>query len=202
MFDQGRVDDRPGIVEEYWLRRCVWMDAVILHEFVVQRYAVHKKFDPRYVKLVGEFAIDVFECAGIAWAVIRRNTDTQEHDGRATFPGGFDDCLQIAFHYARGEAAQAVVATEFENDEVRFEVTEGRADPGFATFGRFTADAGVNDSIFVPLGLQPGLQQSGPGLVHLYAIAGAQTVAENQHSWRARGLYGGANKEQEKGQYS
>ena len=42
--------------------------------------------------------------------------------------------------------------------------------------------------MFVPLGIQSGLQQSRPGSVNIYAVTGTQAVAENYDSRRIRGI--------------
>ena len=68
-------------------------------------------------------------------------------------PDAFDRSMifvEIVFHALRREAAQAVVAAELEDDQVRRKVTQSRIDTGSAPFGRFTADAGVHDAMFVP----------------------------------------------------
>lgn len=68
-----------------------------------------------------------------------------------------------------------------------------------AALGRVPANAGVHHPMFVPLFLQPGLQQSGPRLVNVNAVARAQAVAEHQNGWRFRTPRGDDKQKQEKG---
>jgi hypothetical protein len=73
---------------------------------------------------------------------------------------------------------------QLENNEGWLEGGEGRLDARRAACGRFAANAGVDHPMFVTLGVQTGLQQSGPGLVNIDTIAGTQAVAEYEHGRR------------------
>ena len=160
------------------------MNAVRLHEFFVQCDAFHEELDPRDLECgcdVAEYAVEHLD---VTLAVVRRNLDTEQDDGRPGFRGRLDDVLEIAFHPGRRNTAQAVIATQCQDNQVRAESLDGRADPRRAAFGRIAADTGVDHTMFVPLLPQAGLQQSGPGLVHLYAEAGTQAVTEHQDGWR------------------
>ncbi len=176
------------------------MNAIILHQFLIKCDALHEKFDPEDTRLVCEFPVNIFERAGITRSVIGRDTDTQHYHGGAARSGRFDDRLQVGFHPLRGETTQTIVTAEFQDDQVGMEVFYGAINPGDTTLGGFAANTGVNDAMFVPLGFQPGLQQCRPRLVNIQPIAGAQTVTENQHSWRICSLPGRGCKEQKKGQ--
>ena len=89
------------------------------------------------------------------------------------------------------------MVTKLQDQEVRAEVLQGRADTGLATFRGFAADTGVNYAMFVTLCLQPGLQQSCPRLVNIYSITGGETVAENQDGWHTCRVGGDSNKAHE-----
>jgi len=184
MVGEGLANDWPGVIEQDRLRFGIRMNAVVLHQLLVERDAFHEKFDPQNARLISQFPVNIFEGAGVTRPVIGRNTDTEHDNGGAARPGGFDDGLQVGLHSIRGESAQTVVAAEFQDDQLGTEVLESAADPGGTTLRGLTTNTGVNDAMFVPLGLQPGLQQSRPRLVNIYSVAGAQTVTENQHSWR------------------
>ena len=53
-----------------------------------------------------------------------------------------------------------------------------------AALGRFAADTGVDDLMFVPLLFKATLQQKGPGLVNIKTVAGADAVAKNENNRR------------------
>jgi hypothetical protein len=135
--------------------------------------------------LYRQFAVHVFEGASIALPVVARDPDSEEHDGCAAGATGFDDHGQVFFHSDRWKTAQAIVATELQDNEIRRKFFQCRGDPADAAFGRFTADAGVDDSMFVPLCHQAGLQQSGPRLVNIHTVARAEAVAEHHNRRRA-----------------
>ena len=178
------------------------MDSIILHQFLVECDALHKKFDPANAQLVSEFAIDAFECLCVALSIVGRNADSEQHHRRAASLRGVDDHSQIVLHDVRREAPQTVVAAEFQDQEFRAEVLDGRGDAGFATFRRFATNTGVNYPMFVTLVLQPGLQQRGPRLVNIQSIPGGKTVAENKNGWNVCRMRGDSNKTYEKGQNS
>jgi hypothetical protein len=54
--------------------------------------------------------------------------------------------------------------------------------------------------MFVPLVGEPGLQQSGPGLVNINTIASAQAVAENQYGRGFRRVCLRAYQQQQQGE--
>ena len=62
-----------------------------------------------------------------------------------------NDLAHVVFHDVRWKTTQTVVSAEFQNDEIRMEVFQGCTDTGFTPFSCFAADAGVNDTMFVPL---------------------------------------------------
>ena len=100
----------------------------------------------------------------------------------------FDNGSDVALHDLWRKSAQTIVAAQLQDDEIGAEIFERCIDPGLAALCRFAAYAGVNDPMFVPLGIQSGLQQSRPGSVNIYAVTGTQAVAENYDSRRIRGI--------------
>ena len=102
-------------------------------------------------------------------------------------------------HAVGGNTAQAIVTAEFENDKGRGERFQGLDNAGRAPLGCFTANAGVNHAMFVPLLFKAQLQQCGPGLVNVYTVTGAEAVADNQDGWFLRAACAGAKKQDKKG---
>jgi len=164
------------------------MNAVVLHQFVVQGYAIHKKLDPRDVQFAGQFTVDAFKGVGITGAVVWWNSNAEQDNRSATVSRCFDNGSDVALHDLWRKSAQTIVAAQLQDDEIGAEIFECCIDPGLAALCRFAAYAGVNDPMFVPLGIQSGLQQSRPGSVNIYAVTGTQAVAENYDSRRIRGI--------------
>jgi len=158
------------------------MDAVTLHQFFVHRDSFHEKFDPRHLMRAGHVTEYLLEGIPVARSVVRRDANTEYDDGRARGFARADDFLEVGLHPFRRKSSEAIVAAEFQNDQGGIEGSECRFDTGSPSLSCFAADAGVNHTMFVPLSLQTGLQQSGPGLVNVYAVSRAQAVAEDQYS--------------------
>jgi len=137
------------------LRRRIRMNAVRLHERIVLSDAFHEKLDPWYILTFGGLAKHVLEGLRVPRPVIAGNADPQQHDGRARRFTRRNDFLEIAAHAIGREAPEAIVATELEDNQRGLEICECRPDPLGATLGRFAADTGVDDAMFVTLFLEP-----------------------------------------------
>ena len=176
------------------------MNAVILHQVLVHRDAVHEELYPGHLELGRQVAVNFLEGLGIPCAVVGRDADAEQDNRSAAGLACFDDGSEISARALGGEAAESVVAAELENDDSGLEALNSTVYAAGATLGCLPANAGVDDPMFVPLSLQPRLQQSGPGLVNVYAEAGAQAVAKHQNGGRFRAAGRDRNQKQKKGQ--
>ena len=113
-----------------------------------------------------------------------------------------DDLVQIIAHRRGREAAQAIIAAELKNDKSGREHVDSLSNSGCAALSGVTANAGVNHSMFVPLFLQPGLQQSGPGLVNVNTKTGTEAVTKDQDSRRYGRVRLDAQQQQKQGNES
>ena len=194
------MNNWPRIVQQQRLRSGVWMNAIILHQFIVQCDAFEKELDPGNIQFCSELTKYVFKRLYIPLAVVWWNCNAKHYDSSARIYAASDNSPQVLAHRARWDAAEPVIAAEFQNDQLRSESLYRLADTGRATFGRIAANTGVHHAMFVPLFFQPFLQQSGPGLVNVYTVAGAEAVTEYEHSrlFVGKGLRAGEQQQQDK----
>ena len=187
LVGQCLVDDRPRVIEQPRLRGCIWMDSVLLHQLIVQCYALHKKLDPWHVILCGYFAKNVFKCLGIALSVTWRNADAEQNDVGTGGPATGNNPVKISLDARGWKPPEPVVSAQLKDNKRGFEGLDCGLDTCRTAFSCFSAYAGVDDSMFVPLLLKPRLQQCRPGLVNIYTVTRTQAVAENKYRWYVGG---------------
>ncbi len=85
--------------------------------------------------------------------------------------------VEVGAGVGDGEAAEAVVAAELDDDEVGME-GEDVGEALDAVFGGVAADAEVDDAVFVALLVEIGLEVVGVALAGVGAEAGGEGVAE------------------------
>ena len=135
----------------------------------------------------GDFGIQRRELVCISRAVVRRYTDSYHQHTR---PG----CLRSLHHFReillrghQGQATQAVVRTEFQDDQPGVMNLEGAGQTLQAAAAGLSAHAGVDDLVSVTLSPQSLREQRNPTLLRPNAVGGTQTVA--QHEDRMVGGY-------------
>ena len=167
------------------------MDAVVLHQLRIFRDAFDEKGKQRQFELLRQAEIVFLERLGVTRPVVRRNPDSREQCAPAVRLDQADHRGEIVANGLDRNAAQAVVAAEFEDHEFRPIFRKHRRQ-AFEAAGRgFTADAAVDDAErgifpFDSLG-----QQLHPALFLAYAIGGAETVApDKQIALLGRGRHG------------
>lgn len=169
------------------------MDAVTLQQLCIERDTLHEKLYPRYFVFGGYLAKDVFERVGVSLTVVRRYANAEQDDGGTGLDAAGNDLVEITLHAARRNATEAIIGAQLKNDQRRIEGAERVFDARCAAFSSFTADAGVNDPMFVPLSFEACLQQCGPGLVNVYAVSCAQAVAKHENGRRFRTVSAGGH---------
>lgn len=105
----------------------------------------------------GEVEEDLIELMDVIGAVVGRQRDAgdEDLDMRAAERG--DDGIKIAAGLIEGQAAQAVVAAELDDDDGRVQVEDGcERDDG--VFGRSAAGAAVEDGVGVAEAVKIALQ--------------------------------------------
>ncbi len=88
-----------------------------------------------------------------------------------------EDARKIGLGLVDGQAAEAVVATELDDDDLGM-TGEDEVDAVEAVLGGVAADAGVDDVVVVALGVEQALELVGVGLADVGAEAGGEGVAE------------------------
>ncbi len=121
--------------------------------------------------------VGLVEGLDVVGAVVRREGYTGEDDFAAGVKQRGDDGIEVAARIRDGEAAEAVVAAEFDNDDSRVEA-QHVLEPVDAVFAGIAADAGVDDFEVVAVAVEAGLQVVGIRMTGTDAIASGDAVAE------------------------
>ena len=175
------------------------MYALTLHQIFVECDALHKELDPRNIVLACQVAEDFLKRFAVASAIVGWNPNSEHHNGRAGCFALQDNILEIVLHSACRNTPEAVITAELQNDQGRVECLQSLIDSCRTTLGCFTANAGVNHAMFVPLIFEPQLQQCRPGLVNVYTVTGAQAVTDDKDGWLLRVACADDEKQNKKG---
>ena len=124
----------------------VGVDAVGLVEGGVAAYAVEEERNEGSVVLFRELGEDIVKGGGVGVAHARGHAHAGEEDlaGGITVTDGVDDRLEVGLRGFDRNAAKAVVAAEFEDEDVDG-LAQGPAEAALPARGCFAADAGVDD---------------------------------------------------------
>ena len=148
------------------------------------------------VMLCREVAEDLVELVDVVGAVVGGQGDAGEQDlDVGGFKGG-EDLVEIAACLIEREAAEAVVAAEFDEDDFRVEGQDG-VEAGDGVFGSGAAGALIDDFVVEAAGVEVALEGVGVGLVGVEAVAGGDAVAEADEQVLAEGLRGQGEEEQQ-----
>ncbi len=155
------------------------MNLVRLHLRGVERHAVHEEWYECCVERVREIGVHIREPVGVALAVVWRHRHAGDDD---PCPGGFrqlDHLRHVAADHHDWRTAQAVVATEFDEDYLGPMYVECPRQAAQAATGGVAADAGIDDGVSVTFCGQPLLQERDPGFARIEAETGAEAVADD-----------------------
>ena len=133
--------------------------------------------------------VHLMEIGRVARSIIGRHTHADEEYLRPRCTRRVDHLFQIGARLGNRQAAQSIVCTELEDDERRFVQLQGAGQSLHSTAGSFATHAGIDDRGYVPLFLQPFLQQRHPALAGAQAVTRTKTVPKHQYG---RGLRGRA----------
>jgi predicted naringenin-chalcone synthase len=97
-----------------------------------------------------------------------------------------EDAGEVGLGLFEGEAAEAVVAAELYDDDLRV-AGEDAGDAVEAVLGGVAADAVVDYAVVVALGVEVALEVVGVGLAEVGAVACGEGVAEAEDQCRAVG---------------
>jgi hypothetical protein len=164
------------------------VQAVLLHQAVVERDLVEQERHVRESLPARELAVEVMELPGVDGAVIRRNPHADEQNPRAGLLRKTHDGLEVGADVGDRQSAQAVVGAEFDDHDRRAVGGERAWQPRERAAGGLAARAGVDHAMPVAFGMQPRLQQGHPALLDADPVGCAQAVAEHDDR-RRRGRF-------------
>ena len=127
--------------------------------------------------LLCQQGVGLVELKDVVGAVVGRQRDAGEGYPGAGAPERGDDLVQICAGVCDGQAAQAVVATELDDDDGGME-GENLGQALDAVLGGVAADALIVDAVVDVEAVEGGLQVVGVALSGIDAGAGGQAVAE------------------------
>lgn len=153
------------------------MNAIILHPLGFQIDLFHEKWQQRNIKLFGKLRIDRAKRLIIPTAVVSGQANLHQQRLGVGGLNGLQNGPQRLLCLLRLEAAQTIIAAEFDQHPTRLMLLKQGRQARQALLRRIAADTAVNDS-------RPGLpfiiEQGGPGRTSGHTIARAQAVAQNQ----------------------
>jgi len=127
---------------------------------------------------------DFKKLAAIHRAEVRGNAQAaQQHPGIILFRQ-LNHLLQILSQFFQGQAAQSVIATQFDNDDVRPVLFECLWQAGQAVTGGVAADACIDNLVWVACFPQAGLQQLHPAGMPFDTKCSAEAVTEHEDDRR------------------
>ena len=148
---QQRLEPRPDRGQEPWLRGRVRVDAVLLHQGVVERDAVQEERherEPVRTCEVGKQAGRTPACiAGRSWAACACRRAVRAH-----LPGSRRPTMRskLARMSPTGRPRSPSLPPSSTNDDLRPMLRQGPRQARHATAGRLAARAGVDDPVTVP----------------------------------------------------
>ena len=116
--------------------------------------------EQRNSELLRECGVHRVELRDVVAAVLRRKRDAGESHSCSRALQALDHCGHIALCDEDGKTAQAVVAAELEDDDLRF-ARKDLVDAFEAVFCGVTADALVHNVVVVSGGIEQALQVRG-----------------------------------------
>src|ERR1019366_3035094 len=157
--------------------RGVRVYAVALHEVVVGADAFEQGGDERQLIFGGEVLVQGFELRDECGTVVRRQRHAGEDDARAGALELLYHAREVGLRDGEGDAAEAVVAAEFEHDDGRL-FGQRHEDAGEAVLRGVAADAEIDDAIGESAAVQVLLEEVGETLPGVEAEAVGDAVAE------------------------
>jgi len=174
------------------------MQAVGLHQAVIQCHAVEQERHQGDVELLRELRVHRRERIGIPWPVVGRHLDADEQQPCPALLHGADHRGQVRARVLDGQSAQAVVGAEFQDHDLRLVGVECAPEAVPATRRGLAADAGIHYLVTVTLLAEPVLQAGDPAFLGLQAVGRAEAVAEHEQGALLGSAGGGAPDRQQR----
>src|SRR5271156_1546613 len=166
------------------------MDSVGLHESGGEGNVVEQKRHPGQLFDAGHIAVTRTKLFRVIGPVVGRYSHSQQQYMGAGRRRQVHHVRQIGAHLRDRQGTQAVVAAQFQDDELGPVQRQGPRQAGQPARGGLAADAGVDDLVTVLLILEPRLQQRDPALFYVrQPVAGTDAVAEHENHRSFGGRY-------------
>lgn len=153
------------------------MGAIGLHHSVNPIDSLEEKREHRHAILLREQGIGRIELFDVIRAVVWRQRDSCERDlGAAGLECG-NNFVEIGARVLDRKTAKAVVASEFDDDDIGPESKNGVQSPN-SILGGVAANALVDDAVMIAARVESGLEVVGIALAGIRSIAGGEAIAE------------------------
>lgn len=156
------------------------MDAVVLHHALDAVDTLEDEGEKGIVVVGGDGFVHGFEVADVVGAVVAGERDTEDDDLGAAGGEAGGELDEVVAGTAQGNAAEAVVAAELEEDDFR-RIAKGVVHAIDAALGGVAADACVDDAVAEAFFVEEFLEDVGIGLACFEAEAGGDAVAEAEN---------------------
>ncbi len=123
-----------------------------------------------------QLAEELLEGMDVLPPIIRWQRDSGQHNFDVGIFESSQNGVEVAAALGQWQAAQSVVAAEFEDDHCRMQLQD-RSQTGDGVFGGRAAGSLVDYLVVVAARVQVALQSVGEGLAVLQAVAGGDAVA-------------------------
>ena len=179
-----RLKDLPNIISDFRLSLRCWVNAVGLVEGFDAADSFEEVGDEGGFGFFGGFGEEGFEFGGEGFSHVVGHLHAGDEDGDFGILGaGFgDDAEQVFLGFLGGNAAEAVVATEGDDEDVG-SFSHRPGDAAEAAGGGVAADAGVGDGVGEFGGVDFFLEKGGVGFAGIEAVAGGDAVAEDDDAF-------------------
>src|ERR1700688_4620476 len=161
------------------------MYSIGLHEIRELRDVVQQEGHQGQFFVARQIAVTQAKLFRVFRAIVGRHPYPQQQYLGARRRREVDHAQQIGAHLRDGQSAQAVIAAQFQNDDLGVMQVERPRQPREAACGGLPANAGVDDLVTVISILEPRLQQRHPALFYArQPVAGTDAIAEHENHRR------------------
>jgi hypothetical protein len=170
-------DERDQSLRDLLVALGSGVDAVVLHHAGLVVDVLEQEGQQGDAIFAGEQGVGVVDLADIVWAVVGRQGYAGEKDLDARLGEGGDDCVEILSGGGDGQAAQAVVAAEFHDDQGGVE-GQHVFEAVDAVFRGITTDSLIDDTVVIAALFKSLLQIVGIGAAGVDAVSGGEAVSK------------------------
>lgn len=153
------------------------MDAVFLNGAGDRVNACIDIRDHGDVVLRGNLRKYLVELLHVVGSVVGRQSDAGQNHLAPGLQQRADNGVQVTARIGDGDAAQPVIAAEFDNHNGRMQ-SKHVPEAIDAIFGRVAADSGVDDAVMVAAAVELGLQNGGISMPRIDSVSGRNAVAK------------------------